>query len=73
MHPEQIKHIWENNGAYTVRAKAKDVNGYESEWMELKVNVGLTRTRTLLLESFLNRFPIIKSLVELLINRPLTI
>ena len=27
-------HTWDTNGAYTLRVKAKDINGYESDWSD---------------------------------------
>ena len=34
-----MKHTWENNGNYNIRAKSKDSNGREGNWVELKVNM----------------------------------
>jgi len=36
-----LYHTWENDGAYTVKAKAKDTYDYESEWSEeFQITVG---------------------------------
>jgi len=32
-----VNHTWESKDTYTIKAKARDVNGYESEWSTLKV------------------------------------
>lgn len=34
-----INHTWEHQGFYTIRAKAKDINGAESEWGTLSVTM----------------------------------
>jgi hypothetical protein len=32
--PGEASHIWDTKGSYIIRAKAKDINGYESGWSE---------------------------------------
>lgn len=38
-----INHTWDEKGSYTIRAKAKDINGAESDWETLKVSVSTTQ------------------------------
>jgi PKD repeat protein/glutaredoxin len=36
-----LSHIWENEGVYTVKVKAKDIHDYESEWSdEFQITIG---------------------------------
>jgi outer membrane protein assembly factor BamB len=37
--PYTESHTWATKGTYTVRAKAKDADGYESDWGELQVTI----------------------------------
>ena len=59
----KLKHIWNNEGEYTIRAKAKDVYGAESNWSEFEVKI--TRTRVTFNPVFcwiFERFPILERL-----------
>ena len=38
-HEETLSHSWESRGMFTVRVKAKDVYGNESEWSSLEVKM----------------------------------
>jgi outer membrane protein assembly factor BamB len=38
-HEETLSHTWESKGTFTVRVKAKDVYGNESEWSSLEVKM----------------------------------
>ncbi len=62
-----IKHTYTEERAYTIRAKAKDTNGAESEWSEFKFS--LTRSRTILglqlLKQIINQFPLLQKLLSL--------
>jgi len=54
-----LKHTWDEKGAYTIKAKAKDTFGLESGWSTLKVSMpfvdSLKPQLLRILESFLNR------------------
>ena len=63
-----LTHVWENTGSYTVQAKAKDTDGYESEWATLQVSVTKTRNLQFLLKNFLERHPRILGLLEKISN-----
>jgi len=71
--PEIFTHIWDEQGAYTVRAKAKDTNGYESEWVELDLTVSHSRSRFNILENLANRFPVVKHILKYIFDRPLSL
>ena len=64
-----VTHSWPT-GNYTIRAKTRDVYGYESDWATLKVTVPysseLPRFRFFeaLFEWFLNAFPLLRHLRE---------
>ena len=62
-----IKNIWEKEGFYTIKAKAKDENGNEGEWTYYRVRMprekGL-KTNSFLLK-ILNQFPILKQILNL--------
>lgn len=36
-----LYHTWNNRGTYTIKAKAKDIYGWESDWATLKVRMPL--------------------------------
>jgi hypothetical protein len=58
-------HTWSSDGTYTIRAKAKDQYGTESDWAELKVT--MPRSRALinsLFLWFLEQFPILRLLLQ---------
>ena len=64
-------HTWEKQNDFQVKAKAKDTDGYESEWSNYLV-VTIPRSRTIseslfmrLLERFPNAFPIMRQLLGL--------
>lgn len=63
-----LTHVWEKSGSYTVQAKAKDTDGYESEWATLQVSVTKTRDLRFLLRNFLDRHPMILALLEKISN-----
>ncbi len=62
-----ISHIWDENGIYTIKAKARDINGAESDWGILKVNIprNVVHYNTLFLR-FLDQFPILKRIFSLI-------
>jgi len=61
-------HIWDTRGVYTIQAKAKNINGFESGYGELEVNIPRTRPSSYLwFEWFLEYYPILGRLLNLLI------
>jgi outer membrane protein assembly factor BamB len=57
-------YTWTEKGTYTIKAKAKDVFGEESDWAELTVYMPRNRTMTnLLLLRFLEQFPILQKIL----------
>ena len=63
-------HTWDEQGTYTIEAKAKDTYGAESGWSEYIVTMPRNRVFNLnllelLLERFPNAFPIIRHLLGL--------
>jgi hypothetical protein len=68
-----VKHTWSEKGTYTIKAKAKDTNGFESEWKELSVT--MPRNRAInsplflqFLQNFLenhpNLFPVLQKIIQ---------
>ena len=63
-------HDWFKTGTYTIKAKVKDIYGYESEWGTLSVkmptsyNIPIIQFWTRLLE----RFPLLENLLSILCN-----
>ncbi len=57
--PIVIGHSWSKRGTYTIKAKAKDISGFESGWGELPVTMPLSSTLQPhgLVERILERFP----------------
>ena len=68
--PINLKHIFTEHGSSTVRAKAKDSNGFESEWAELVVSVikpkSIVQNR---LDNFLLKFPLIRQFFRMISNK----
>jgi len=62
---EMIKkdHKWYDWGRYTIRCKAKDPYGAESEWGELKVTMPKSHNPIWWLYSLLDRFPLLQRLL----------
>jgi len=52
------KHSWSGEGAYVIKAQARDVNGTRSEWSYYTVTMPRTRSMTIF-EKILSKFPII--------------
>jgi hypothetical protein len=55
-----INYSWNKKGTYTINAKAKDVNGGESSWSELKIKISNPRNKALsdsLFIRIIKRFP----------------
>ena len=58
-------HSWDSKDTYIIKAKAKDINGAESDWSELKVTI--PRSKTIyysLFYRFLELFPMLERLLE---------
>jgi hypothetical protein len=67
--PIQLSHSWSEHGSYTIKAKARDINGYESEEAEFGVSIIKPRVYPTLFERCLTRYPLIMSLFKLFANR----
>ena len=63
-------HSWASKGNYTIRAKAIDIYGAESNWTELEVSMPKTKTINTLFLTFLenhpNLFPILQRILRLI-------
>ncbi len=60
------KHIWDSNGYYNIKVKAKDTKGLESEWSEpLLVNIQKSRFSSII-SILLDRFPLLEKLLTLI-------
>jgi len=57
-----FNHTWEEKGDYTIRAKSKDINGYESEWETFEVNVRKGKSKPMIWfwDWIIELFPILK-------------
>ena len=65
-----VNHTWSTRGTYSIRAKAKDIHGEESNWGTLKVSMPKNKpsTNSLFLQFFeklIQRFPPITQLLQL--------
>jgi hypothetical protein len=62
-----LEHIYLVSGDYTIRAKARDVMGEESEWATLSVSMSKSKPiiYSSLLLVFLEQFPILARLLNL--------
>jgi hypothetical protein len=55
-----FNHAWKIKGTYTIKVKARDTMGGETDWVTLEITVSLARNRALnnpLILGFLERFP----------------
>ncbi len=59
-----INHIWEGQGKYTIRVRAKDSNNLVSPWSELEVT--MPNSKNIFLQGWLNRFPILHKILDVL-------
>jgi len=65
-----VKHSWSEQGDYTIKAKARDVNGAESYWATLEVSMPKTHTSNSLIQLFLKmfeRFPFFEKILNQLL------
>ena len=67
--PEIFTHTWTESGSYLIKAKAKDTNGYESDWAEFDIAVAKSRTRQMPFINLLMKHPIILSIIKLISNK----
>jgi len=59
-----LKHNWNKKGDYTIKAKAKDINGAESNWSYFDIEIPRTKTAVYsLFLWFLERFPLLERLL----------
>jgi outer membrane protein assembly factor BamB len=61
-HEETLSHSWNSRGTYTVRIKAKDVYGNESEWSSLEVKMPKSipfNSLWQILSHLIDRFPLL--------------
>jgi len=63
-----VSHTWNIRGVYTIKAKAKDTNGWESDWATLKVRMPLQHNTPFLsfFEQLFERFPRISQFLRYL-------
>jgi hypothetical protein len=64
--PILLGHTWTEQGSYTIRGKAKDVNGYESDWAEHEINVIKSRAYNGFFRVLLERYPLLSFIIKLL-------
>ncbi|PNX49947.1 MAG: hypothetical protein BV456_08385 [Thermoplasmata archaeon M8B2D] len=57
------KHTWTEEKSYTIKAKAKDSNGAESDWATQTIS--LPKTKYFMFQRFLNNFPVLQKLLSL--------
>jgi len=62
--PYSESHTWAKMGTYIIRAKAKDTDGYESEWGELTVTIPRNKAMmSSLFYLFLERFSLFEKIL----------
>jgi hypothetical protein len=52
-----VSHKWTKKGTYTIKAKAKDIYGAESDWTTLSMSIPRTISINVFLQRFFERFP----------------
>ena len=60
-------HTWSEKGNYTIRAKAKDTFGLESDWTEFDIGIikkNKAVTSNMLLQRILERFPFLQKIIQ---------
>ena len=63
-------HTWTAQGIYTIKAKAKDINEFESDWTTLEISMPRNKPLTnplflQFLERLMQRFPLLARLLQL--------
>ncbi len=68
-HVENLTHTWTVKKIFSIRAKARDVNGAESEWSIHNINIPFAKEKrfTPLLQ-FLEKFPLLFNLIQQIIT-----
>ena len=62
-----LNHTWYKHGSYAIKAKAKDSNGAESDWVTLEVSIPKNKAINsfiLFLERLIERFPILQQILQ---------
>ncbi len=59
-------HTWYSEGTYTIQAKAKDINGAESNWSEFEVNMPRSKEIDNPLLRFFENYPLLCKIFQLL-------
>lgn len=66
---QNLSHIWNTKKIFSIKAKAKDVNGAESEWGTHNINIPiLTVLKNSFIFRLLERFPLVLLLIQKLLN-----
>jgi len=62
-------HSWSEEGSYTIKAKARDIYGAESDWTTLEVNMPKSKAinLNLFLQRFIQRFPLLGKILNQII------
>ena len=64
----KVKHTWNVEGTYMIKAKAKDIHGEESDWITLEVTMPMNQQSInilfLRLERLLEHFPILEQILS---------
>jgi hypothetical protein len=69
-----VSHVWQTQGSYTIKVKARDTGGLESDWATLSVSMPKSKPYTDrpfpgFLQSILERFPLLARLFQPVFNR----
>jgi len=64
--PQTKNHTWDEEGTYTIKAKAIDTNGAESDWASLEVSMPKSKAMdiNLFLQRFFLRFPFFEKILN---------
>jgi predicted acyl esterase len=70
-HEENLSHTWSEKKIFSIKAKARDVNGDESEWSTHSINIPcITNSKTYPILRFFEKFPVLYLLLQKLLNTP---
>ena len=58
----QVNHTWERTGDFSIRVKAKNTHGLESEWTSLQINMQKSKLIEILIMKILHNHPILFSI-----------